>query len=137
MRAASEDHDLPELRFSQDALQVLQDYSFPGNIHELENLIEMLQVLHPGGTVAPSHLPLSMTLAVNHESATYIQYFRTELKLKEACQDFEARFIQRVLEEEGGNKNSGSLTLGRLSQKSMGKNDPVMLPFGSSCRKAM
>ncbi len=118
LRAASEDHGLSELRFSQNALQVLQDYSFPGNIRELENLIEMLQVLHPGGTVAVSHLPLSMALEVNHDSATHIQYFRTELKLKEASQDFETRFIQRVLEEEDGNRTRAAKRLG-ISRKNL------------------
>ncbi len=118
LHLAAENHGLPELRFSSAALQVLQDYSFPGNIRELENLVEMLQVLHSDGTVESRHLPLSMTLAENINGATHIQYFRTELTLKEAGKDFEARFIQRVLEEEGSNRTRTAKRLG-ISRKNL------------------
>lgn len=115
---AAQKHGLAQLHFSLDALQTLQNYSFPGNIRELENLIEMLQVLHPGGTVESKHLPLSMKLSGNNAPATHIQYFRTELFLKEAIHDFEERFIQRVLEEEGGNRTRTAKRLG-ISRKNL------------------
>ena len=39
------------LRFHDDALRVLQDYTWPGNIRELENVIERLAILTENGVV--------------------------------------------------------------------------------------
>ncbi len=50
------DPDLPLPLISPDALQLLMQHDFPGNIRELENLIERALVLG-GCAVLPEHLP--------------------------------------------------------------------------------
>jgi PAS domain S-box-containing protein len=42
---------------SPEAMEVLFNYDYPGNIRELENIIEHAVVLCLGNTVLPSHLP--------------------------------------------------------------------------------
>lgn len=49
--------DAGNLRFSQDALQVLAAYSWPGNIRELSNLVERLAILCPTGEIGLEDLP--------------------------------------------------------------------------------
>jgi two-component system response regulator AtoC len=44
-------------RLSADALQILQAYSWPGNIRELRNVIERAALLSTDGEIAPRHLP--------------------------------------------------------------------------------
>ena len=39
------------------ALQLIMKHSFPGNIRELENVIEHAITLSPGGAIKPEHLP--------------------------------------------------------------------------------
>ena len=39
------------------ALKILIEYDFPGNVRELENIIERAFVLSPGGIIKPEHLP--------------------------------------------------------------------------------
>jgi transcriptional regulator with PAS, ATPase and Fis domain len=39
------------------ALQLIMKHSFPGNIRELENVIEHAIILSPGGAIKPEHLP--------------------------------------------------------------------------------
>ena len=46
-----------ELRFSEDALQVLANYAWPGNIRELSNLVERLAILYPSGEISFEDLP--------------------------------------------------------------------------------
>ncbi len=45
------------LRFAPDALQRLVEYEWPGNIRELRNLVERLQILHEGSEVRAADLP--------------------------------------------------------------------------------
>jgi sigma-54 specific flagellar transcriptional regulator A len=45
------------VRFTQDAMDSLQDYHWPGNVRELANLIERLIILYPDGVVDLADLP--------------------------------------------------------------------------------
>jgi len=50
----------PELKFSPDTLELLQAYSFPGNVRQLENIIERAATLAEGSTLEPAALPPSL-----------------------------------------------------------------------------
>ncbi len=50
-------HRSPVSRLSAGALRRLQDYSYPGNIRELENIIEHSVALAEGDTILEDHLP--------------------------------------------------------------------------------
>jgi two-component system response regulator PilR (NtrC family) len=43
---------------SADALQTLQSYPFPGNVRELENVLERAVTLSTGGVITPEHIRL-------------------------------------------------------------------------------
>lgn len=45
---------------SQEAMQLLENYSWPGNIRELENSLHRAAVLTSGETIFPHHLPKSI-----------------------------------------------------------------------------
>lgn len=53
----SQAHDRPFHGISAQAMQVLVDYPWPGNIRELRNLIESMVVLSPGREVGASDIP--------------------------------------------------------------------------------
>jgi len=42
---------------SDDVMAILTSHDFPGNVRELEHLMEHAFVLSPGGVILPSHLP--------------------------------------------------------------------------------
>jgi PAS domain S-box-containing protein len=52
---AEKDRDIGGV--SEDALRILMAYDFPGNIRELQNIIEYAFILCPGGLIQPEHLP--------------------------------------------------------------------------------
>jgi Nif-specific regulatory protein len=45
-----------ELKFTASAMDVLQKYSWPGNVREMENLVERLAIITEGAPVDPKHL---------------------------------------------------------------------------------
>lgn len=47
----------PELAFSQDAARALVDYSWPGNLREMRNVIERAVILSVGDEISPDDLP--------------------------------------------------------------------------------
>jgi DNA-binding NtrC family response regulator len=100
-----------------EALELLQHYSFPGNVRELENLVERLQVMLPGKHIQPRHFPDIVRQAVQ-PNGSKVQCFRTELPFREAVKDFEVQFLRHVLEEEDGNRTRATKRLG-ISRKTL------------------
>lgn len=43
--------------FDESAIQALTHHPLPGNVRELENLVERMSILHAGETISYSHLP--------------------------------------------------------------------------------
>ena len=46
-----------KLRLSNSALQKIIDYSWPGNIRELKNVLEQASILNEDGIIKPHHMP--------------------------------------------------------------------------------
>jgi len=92
------------LRFSPEAMAALVSYDWPGNIRELRNVIERLQILHHGGEVRPDDLPaeLRAARAPAEPAATGL------LPLSEV----ERRHVERVLEATAWNKTRAARVLG-------------------------
>lgn len=57
IRQAAKEHDLEPVRLSPEALAILMEYDWPGNIRELRNLVESMMVLAPGRVVRPEDIP--------------------------------------------------------------------------------
>jgi two-component system response regulator PilR (NtrC family) len=56
-------------RFSDEALRALQAYDFPGNVRELENVVERALALCSGGMIAVEDLQLAPITQSRNESA--------------------------------------------------------------------
>jgi DNA-binding NtrC family response regulator len=61
LRKCGADVGRPEIRFHPDALAALQQYSFPGNVRELINLIKRQLLLTPGDEISLDDLPEDVT----------------------------------------------------------------------------
>ncbi|HWV56195.1 MAG TPA: sigma-54 dependent transcriptional regulator, partial [Longimicrobiales bacterium] len=57
VRAASREHDLERVVIAPDAMAILVEYDWPGNIRELRNLIESMVVLAPGRLITADDIP--------------------------------------------------------------------------------
>jgi DNA-binding NtrC family response regulator len=56
----SRQHDREFKGLSGEAMQILLDYEWPGNIRELRNLVESMVVLAPGAVIEADDIPLAV-----------------------------------------------------------------------------
>ncbi len=95
--------------FSADALQTLKEYDWPGNIRELENIIERAVALARGEVISRKDLPLEISL-LGAEAMEEAQ--KEGLALHEARERFEAQFILSVLERVKWSQGDAARILG-------------------------
>lgn len=87
------------------ALEILMNYDYPGNIRELENIIERGVALATGNTLEPGHLPEDLQFIK-------IKTFRKKEGRYPTLEEQEKEYILWVLKEVGGNKSLAAEILG-------------------------
>ncbi|MBI3939476.1 MAG: sigma-54-dependent Fis family transcriptional regulator [Acidobacteria bacterium] len=92
------------LRFSAEALSVLQQYSWPGNVRELENEVERLVILSEGGGI-------TLDLLSDHVRSGRTPSSAPD-RLKEQIGELERRMILETLNAVGQNKSHAARALG-------------------------
>jgi DNA-binding NtrC family response regulator len=88
---------------SAEAMEVLMEYDFPGNVRELENIIERGAAVTPGDTIGVEHLPAGLG------EMTAVR--RRDGRLP-TLEEQEMDYIDRVLREVGGNQSAAAQVLG-------------------------
>jgi transcriptional regulator with PAS, ATPase and Fis domain len=95
---------------SEDSMRVLMQYQWPGNIRELENLIERVVILkRDKGVVELKDLPVQHFKSVSLDR--YISSVSLPdggLDLNDAMNDFENELIIQALQKTQGNKNKAA-----------------------------
>jgi len=87
---------------SPETLQILMAHDYPGNVRELENIIEHAFILCPGGLIRPAHLPPPLRPTETEPESQGIVTLR----------DLEARFLYEALRRHGWNRAKTAQELG-------------------------
>jgi PAS domain S-box-containing protein len=95
-------------RIDEDAMEILLNYQYPGNIRELENIIEHACVLCQGEVIERRHLPLYVQTISSHREGETI--FRPDVV--EARDQREREFIIEVLKEHRWHRQKAARALG-------------------------
>jgi len=95
----------PVQRIAPEVVAVLMGYRFPGNVRELENLVERGTAIAQGDTIELAHLPDNLRTA---EAMRRVQATGRLPTLEEQ----EQRYIHRVLDEVNGNQTLAAQILG-------------------------
>jgi two-component system response regulator HydG len=98
-------HRLRPKRLLPAAVEVLERYSWPGNIRQLRHVIEAAAVVSDGFEIGPEQLPHDLSLA---DSAAVRAAARSRMSLRE----LEEAYIEEVLRTTRGNKTAAARILG-------------------------
>jgi len=71
----------PQMRFTDDALDILEAYDWPGNVRELENTIQRACALCNSDVLLPSDIPLGSKGARHHSTASTVTRMRDALSM--------------------------------------------------------
>ena len=96
---------------SAEAMDLLFHYSWPGNIRELENLVERLTILKSEGIIEVSDLPRKYQNRTAPAQVDSVQIPQTGLDFNSAVDTYENALIMRALEKTGWNRNQAAILL--------------------------
>ena len=97
-KGLSQERGLQPKEISPEAMQVLYQYNWPGNIRELRNLIERLLILVKHDRISPTDLSLYIEGTTPLSNHSTLHPF-DQPTLREARSSFEREFITRKLME--------------------------------------
>jgi two-component system, NtrC family, response regulator PilR len=100
------------VRISEAAQVQLWEYDWPGNIRELENVIEQLVVLADGEVIEAENLPSSIRRFVSGKRNPTPMLTDDTFDFNRAVEAFENQLIHEALQKSGGNKQAAARMLG-------------------------
>jgi two-component system response regulator AtoC len=118
------------MKLSPEAIESMLNYPWPGNIRELENVVERTVLLTDGDTIRPKDLPLEVqrvsergeraTSAADEDEDDSAENAPGGLKqqVREASAKLERELIVRALAQTGGNVTQAARLL-KISRKSL------------------
>ncbi len=98
--------------FTPDGLRALTAYSYPGNVRELENLIERAVALSGSRVIGLGDLPESMSGHASAPAQTLLDLPAGGLNLDEVLNEAERRLLVAALERTGGVRKRAAEVLG-------------------------
>ncbi|MFH1413947.1 MAG: sigma-54 dependent transcriptional regulator [Candidatus Omnitrophota bacterium] len=94
---------------SKEAITILMNYNWPGNIRELENVIERAIILSKGSSIVPEDLPEFLSSMPSDQK---ILNADGELRLKDALESPEKGLILKALNSVNWSRNEAAKILG-------------------------
>jgi DNA-binding NtrC family response regulator len=89
-----------DTKLTDSGLKVMQEYSWPGNVRQLQHMMERLTILAPGGRIDADAVRTAIEATDSRDQAS------------ETLADTEAEQIRRVLAATNGNKSRAAKILG-------------------------
>jgi two-component system, NtrC family, response regulator PilR len=96
-----------------EAMKVLQSYDYPGNVRELENIVEHAVTMASGPRIDVGDLPrLRQTVAPGASDGAEVAIPDEGFDLDRALADYERAIVLRALEQSGGVRKRAARLLG-------------------------
>lgn len=102
----------PTISLSRSALDILERYHWPGNVRQLENVVERLVALTEGDTIMPEDLPAEIADQGRSGKGLCLDLSPQGIDMPAAIADLERKLISKALELAGGVKTRAAALLG-------------------------
>ncbi|AWK52878.1 two-component system response regulator [Clostridium beijerinckii] len=107
-----------DMFFAPEVLDIFRNYSWPGNIRELENAVEHAIIMSNTRVILPEHLPLNIKVEDVEEGGDIVMidgYFKP---LREVLLEAEKRHISEAIERTSGNHTHAAKLL-QISRRAL------------------
>jgi two-component system, NtrC family, response regulator PilR len=98
--------------FAPDAVRALEGYAFPGNVRELENVVERAVALSTGPTIGLGDLPQEVSGAAAQPTPALVGLPADGCNLDEVLGEVERRLLLQALDRSGGVRTHAAKLLG-------------------------
>ena len=104
-----QDPSRSDIRISQEAMRQIMAFDWPGNIRQLENIIERILVLTPGQSqISISDLPLELQQTNRATISSPVALPENGIDLHNYLRSLERELIRQALEQTDGNPNKAA-----------------------------
>jgi DNA-binding NtrC family response regulator len=107
LRLYSDRNAFPAVGFSDEAILMLQNYFYPGNVRELENMVERAVLMARGRVVMPGHFP-ARTDHHGERGNGQLEIDLLSLPFHKSISALEKRLIEQAIKESRGNKSEAA-----------------------------
>jgi DNA-binding NtrC family response regulator len=101
-----------ERQLSEEAMALMREYPWPGNIRELENCIERAIIMKGEGPIEPSDLPIEVETFHHLIPPPEPQKGRKSIDYRDAVRETEVKLLQWALKVANGNQVKAAKLLG-------------------------
>jgi len=125
--------EIPEI--TPEAMKLLESHNWPGNVDELDHLIQHVLRMGDGQSVKKEDLPVELLMSGQIRRLAEEEMDEggdDEGALRHARQEFERLFILRVLEQYGGNQVKAAKILGVHRNTLINKMNELNLRYAAS-----
>ena len=112
LERCSREHNKQIRGFSSDALRALDAYDFPGNVRELENIVERAVALAGGQQIGLGDLPHEVSGAAAQPSPALVTLPEEGCDIESVLGEVERRLLLQALERAGGVRTAAAKLLG-------------------------
>ncbi len=102
LKKSQEEHEIVIHEMCPEAREFLMNYSYPGNIRELKNLLDRMVVLSHEGVITRDGLPIMHSVKATDTSTNH-HHFNELVSMKTYKKDAEAKYLAWVLNQFNGN----------------------------------
>ena len=110
-----EEHGREIQGFAPTVIRLLENYEFPGNVRELENIVERAVALCLGKLIQPADLPEFIRGRAQTYTMDQLELPPSGFDLNQALATIESRFIEQAYERAEGNRRKAAELLGLTS----------------------
>jgi two-component system response regulator PilR (NtrC family) len=104
--------DKPVQAISKEAMEYLEGYGWPGNVRQLENVIERAVALECGPTIVPDSLPPEIRFGVKRGSDVSVRLPDGGVDLDRHLEDLRRKYMVEAMERVGGVQTKAAELLG-------------------------